>query len=122
MFLYLVEFLSELFSEKNYSYRTFSEITERPFSFLFYIILIPISVGLLVGFIRKFTDGKRWHGPPDVILSAHQSKNPLHIKTGFLTSFSSILSISIGGSVGQYGPLVHFGATLGAEIKSLFSF
>ena len=79
VFLYLVEFLSELFSEKNYSYRTFSEITERPFSFFFYIILIPISVGLLVGFIRKFTDGKRWHGPPDVILSAHQSKNPLHI-------------------------------------------
>ena len=121
VFLYLVEFLSELFSEKNYSYRTFSEITERPFSFLFYIILIPISVGLLVGFIRKFTDGTSWHGPPDVILSAHQSKNPLHIKTGFLTSFSSILSISVGGSVGQYGPLVHFGATLGAEIKSLFS-
>lgn len=121
LFLYLVKFLSDLFSEKNYTYQSVSEIIERPFSFFFYVILIPISIGLLVGFIRKFTDGNRWHGPPDVILSAHQSKNPLHIKTGFLTSFSSILSISIGGSVGQYGPLVHFGATLGAEIKNLFS-
>ena len=47
-------------------------------------------------------------------------KNPLDIKSGFLTSFSSIISISAGGSVGQYGPLVHFGATIGAEINNLF--
>ena len=30
------------------------------------------------------------------------------------------MSISAGGSVGQYGPLVHFGATIGAEINDLF--
>ena len=47
-------------------------------------------------------------------------KESLDIKSGFLTSFSSIISISAGGSVGQYGPLVHFGATIGAEINNLF--
>ena len=31
-----------------------------------------------------------------------------------------MISISAGGSVGQYGPLVHFGATLGANIKEFF--
>ena len=33
---------------------------------------------------------------------------------------ASVLSISSGSSVGQYGPLVHFGATIGAELKKLF--
>ena len=73
-----------------------------------------------MGCIRKYASDKRWHGPPDVILAAHCENNPLDIKSGFLTSFSSILSISAGGSVGQYGPLVHFGATIGAEINDLF--
>ena len=75
---------------------------------------------MIVGCIRKYASDSRWHGPPDVILAAHSENNPLDIKSGFLTSFSSILSISAGGSVGQYGPLVHFGATIGAEINDLF--
>ena len=81
---------------------------------------MPFLVGLIVGCIRKYASDSRWHGPPDVILAAHSENNPLDIKSGFLTSFSSILSISAGGSVGQYGPLVHFGATIGAEINDLF--
>ena len=79
-------------------------------------------VGLIVGIIRNFTEGKRWHGPPDVILSVHKDDEELNVKSGFLTSIASILSISCGSSVGQYGPLVHFGGTIGAEIKKLFSY
>ena len=72
--------------------------------------------------IRNFNQGKRWHGPPDVILAVHKEDEELNIKSGFLTSIASILSISCGSSVGQYGPLVHFGGTIGAEIKKLFSY
>ena len=50
--------------------------------------------------------------PPDVILATHSEKKPLDIKSGFISSFASILSISAGGSVGQYGPLVHLGLQL----------
>lgn len=120
-FLYSIKFLTQAFDSSNLTFQSFSNIFSHPISFFFYIILVPILVGLIIGLIREYTEGKRWHGPPDVILSVHQTKKPLDIKSGFLTSFSSILSISIGGSVGQYGPLVHFGATLGAEIKDLFS-
>ena len=81
---------------------------------------MPFLIGLFIGFLRKYAFDSRWHGPPDVILAAHSEKKPLDIKSGFLTSFSSILSISAGGSVGQYGPLVHFGATIGAELNQLF--
>ena len=55
-----------------------------------------------------------------MILSAHSNKEKLNIKSGFLASFSAVISISAGGSVGQYGPLVHFGATIGANIKNFF--
>ena len=82
--------------------------------------MLPIIAGLVVGFLRSMELGNRWHGPPDVILSAHSSKEKLSIKSGFVASLSAVISISAGGSVGQYGPLVHFGATLGANIKEFF--
>lgn len=119
-FLNFIKLLTNLFRNPENSFISFNEFFENPFDFIFFIFIIPFFVGLLVGYIRKFTNDKRWHGPPDVILSVHTKNNPLNIKTGFLTSLSSIFSISAGGSVGQYGPLVHFGATLGAEIKQFF--
>lgn len=120
LFLYLVNFLSLQFRDLNLNYSSLNELNFPQIKFIFYIIFVPTIVGFLIGRIRNLTDGKRWHGPPDVILSAHTKNSPLNIKTGFLTSFSSVLSISVGGSVGQYGPLVHFGATIGAEIRNYF--
>ena len=48
-----------------------------------------LGLGLIVGIIRKYASDSRWHGPPDDILAVHSEKNPLDIKSGFLTSFSS---------------------------------
>lgn len=119
-FLYSVDFLATLF-RKNYDEINFEDDYSY-FRFFIYFFAIPIFIGVLVGLIRNLNKDKRWHGPPDVILSVHQDNKELNIKSGFLTTIASILSISIGSSVGQYGPLVHFGGTIGAEIKKLFSF
>ena len=119
-FLYSVDFLATLF-RKNYDEINFEDDYSY-FRFFIYFFAIPIFIGVLVGLIRNLNKDKRWHGPHDVILSVHQDNNELNIKSGFLTTIASILSISIGSSVGQYGPLVHFGGTIGAEIKKLFSF
>ena len=59
----------------------------------------------------------RYHGPADVILSAHSPKEKLDPKTGFLSTFSAFVSASGGASVGQYGPLVHLGGTIGSLIN-----
>ena len=120
LFLYLINNLSHLF-RKDYESLNFSNDNNFLIIILFFI-LIPFIIGLVVGIIRNFNKDKRWHGPPDVILSVHQDKQKLNIKSGFLTSLASVLSISVGSSVGQYGPLVHFGGTIGAEIKKLFAF
>ena len=77
-----------------------------PYSLLFFITLLTQNVYLNIETIE-------WDIASYLIATQD-------IKSGFLTSFSSILSISAGGSVGQYGPLVHFGATIGAEINDLF--
>lgn len=119
-FLYSVDFLATLF-RKNYDEINFEDDYSY-FKFFIYFVAIPIFIGVLVGLIRNLNKDKRWHGPPDVILSVHQDNKELNIKSGFLTTIASILSISVGSSVGQYGPLVHFGGTIGAEIKKLFSF
>lgn len=119
-FLFSADFLTTIF-RKNYDEINFQDDYSY-FRFFIYFFAIPIFVGVLVGLIRNLNKDKRWHGPPDVILSVHQDNKELNIKSGFLTTIASILSISVGSSVGQYGPLVHFGGTIGAEIKKLFSF
>ncbi len=119
-FISLVKFLTHFFRNPERSFNSFQDLLTNTPEFIIFIFVLPFLAGLIVGFIRKYASDSRWHGPPDVILAAHSEKNPLDIKSGFLTSFSSILSISAGGSVGQYGPLVHFGATIGAEINDLF--
>ncbi len=119
-FISLVKFLTNVFRNPERSLNSFNDILTNTPEFVIFIFVMPFLVGLIVGCIRKYASDSRWHGPPDVILAAHSENNPLDIKSGFLTSFSSILSISAGGSVGQYGPLVHFGATIGAEINDLF--
>ncbi len=119
-FISLVKFLTKLFRDPDRNLNNIYALLDNSFEFIFFIILVPFLIGLFIGFLRKYAFDSRWHGPPDVILAAHSEKKPLDIKSGFLTSFSSILSISAGGSVGQYGPLVHFGATIGAELNQLF--
>ena len=117
-FISLVKYLTNVFRHPDRSFESIASLFTNTGEFLFFIILVPCSIGLLVGILREYALGDRWHGPPDVILATHSEKKPLDIKSGFLSSFASILSISAGGSVGQYGPLVHFGATIGAEINN----
>ncbi|MDA1272582.1 MAG: chloride channel protein [Verrucomicrobia bacterium] len=63
----------------------------------------------------------RWAGPADSMYAAHQVNEPLDIKTGLTSTLAAFASASGGGSVGQYGPIVHFGATMGIWVKRFVS-
>ena len=67
----------------------------------------------------KFFKIERWYGPADTIYAAHQNAGTLNIKRGFQSTLAAFFSISGGASVGIYGPLVHFGGTLGAFLRRL---
>ena len=88
---------------------------------LVFLTLAAIAIIL----VKRLLNISRYHGPADVILSAHSPTSELDIKTGFLSTFSAFISASGGASVGQYGPLVHLGGTIGnlinRRIKGLLS-
>lgn len=85
-------------------------------SVIFLWIAAAIVVALKVAFGIS-----RWTGPADSIYAAHQINEPLDIKTGLASTLAAFTAASGGASVGQYGPLVHFGATMGIWVKRFVS-
>jgi CIC family chloride channel protein len=62
----------------------------------------------------------RWHGPADAILGAHRPDAAFPAREGFISTTAAFVSASAGASVGQYGPVLHFGASVGAQVRALF--
>ena len=77
------------------------------------------KVAVLIILLKFLFDIARWHGPADAIHAAHRTDNELDVKSGFGSTLAAFISASGGASVGQYGPLVHFGATMGSFLRRL---
>lgn len=75
-----------------------------------------IAVGIIL-IIRRFFKITRFHGPADSIFAAHRTDNELDVRAGIGSTLAAFVSAAGGGSVGQYGPLVHFGATMGSFMR-----
>ena len=104
-----------LFLNNNFSLRT--NILGFELNLLPFLICFPAS--LLVGLLLKYSRLSRWYGPADTIFAAHHRAGTLDLKGGFISTFASCISLSGGASVGIYGPLVHFGATISAFLRRL---
>ena len=83
----------------------------------FFIILAAIAIL----FLRKIFGITKWNGPADSIYAAHQNTDELDIRTGVASTMAALVSAAGYASVGQYGPLVHFGATAGTAAKKLLN-
>lgn len=77
-------------------------------------IAVPAIGGLLVGLVHHQIPERRPHTPADVIAAVQTRRGQLPARVGALSALSGLLSLGAGASVGQYGPLVHMGATLGS--------
>ena len=82
-------------------------------------ICVPAAGGLLVGVIRVYIPGRRFHGPPDIIRTVQEMDGRIPVRTGILSAVASVVSLGAGASVGQYGPLAHLGATLGSLVARI---
>ena len=80
------------------------------------LLSLVIAAGLIL-VIRRVFGISRWHGPADSIYAAHRTDNELDVRAGFGSTLAAFISASGGASVGQYGPLVHFGATMGSFLR-----
>ena len=85
------------------------------------ICVFIILAALSILFLRKIFGISKWNGPADSIYAAHQTTNELDIKTGIASTIAALVSAAGYASVGQYGPLVHFGATAGTAAKKLLN-
>jgi len=69
--------------------------------------------------IKRIFRITRYHGPADSIYVAHHADDEPEWKAGIGSTLAAFVSASGGASVGQYGPLVHFGATVGSLVRRL---
>ena len=79
----------------------------------------PIIAGVIVAVIFNLAKLDRWHGPAESILASHVPSKRPNTEAGLLSTLASAVSLAGGASVGQYGPLVHFGGVLGDYFSKL---
>ena len=101
----------------DYSERLFA----RDPNIFFYLITLSMAL-VLVHYSRILINGKPFQSVSDSIYLAHKANNETDLKVGFISTFAAFFSASGGASIGQYGPLVHFGTTLGAWLKKTVPF
>jgi chloride channel protein, CIC family len=77
-------------------------------------IAVPAVGGLIVGYLHRTIPEQRPHTPADAIAAVQTRRGRLPARAGGITALSALISLGTGASVGQYGPLVHLGATLGS--------
>ena len=121
----IVSFVAQLFiiSAKNiYEFIFYNEsfklnltIWDLNLNLIPLLVCIPSSI--LVCLLMYKLKLPRWFGPADTIYAAHHRAGILDLKGGFGSTLASFISISGGASVGIYGPLVHFGATVSSFIR-----
>ena len=91
---------------------------DAQFKFSAWLFLLPALGGLAVGLLLKFAVDARAHGPADVIYAA-QSDKLMPTRSGLVVALSAVIGAGGGASIGQYGPLVHLGGTVGSAIARI---
>ena len=113
---FLVEAISEFFFSGHGS--ILERISVTPWYFL---LLIPTFGGLLVGLISKYSiaDAKG-HGVPEVMTAILQRGGVINPLVAVFKAVTTSITIGTGGSVGNEGPMVQIGASLGSGIGQFF--
>ena len=100
---------------------SFLSITIGSNSYSMTPILSLLIAAFIIIWLKRFLGVTAWAGPADSIYAAHNPTRALDLKVGLASTLAAFISASGGASVGQYGPLVHFGGTVGAAFKRLFN-
>lgn len=81
---------------------------------------VPALGGLLVGILLHSLKDQRSHTPADIIAAVQTRRGQLPLRPATLSGLAALVSLGSGASVGQYGPLVHIGGSLGSACARLF--
>jgi CIC family chloride channel protein len=117
----LVSVVAHFFVE-GVKYLSSPRLSVEPFNIsgfdIHYVQVFTLTLAaVLIYAVKKILMIGRWQGPADTIYGAHRPDNELDVKVGLSSTLVAFISASGGASVGQYGPLVHFGAVIGSACK-----
>jgi chloride channel protein, CIC family len=107
----VIGYFNELWAVELPTQINWSDLSYSPWIGLGLLIAALIAGRLLL----LITDG-RPRGPADLILAAQRNEMP-ELKNGFLSVGLTVVSVSGGGSVGMFGPLMHFGGCFSALVS-----
>ncbi|HZJ02731.1 MAG TPA: chloride channel protein, partial [Thermoleophilia bacterium] len=113
LFIYLIDFFRGLFTI------TVADL----FFFLgsYYLILLPVFGGLLVGpLIYYLAPEAKGHGVPEVMAAMETKGGRIRPRVILVKTVASALTIAVGGSVGREGPIVQIGAAFGSAVGQRF--
>lgn len=83
----------------------------------YYVILVPVAGGLLVGPLIYFLAREaKGHGVPEVMEAVSLKRGRIRPRVAVVKSLASSLCIGSGGSVGREGPIVQIGSSAGSAI------
>ena len=108
-----------IFLTSTYKSNHLLTFTLQDYQFSLMPLVVIIFAAFSIIYVRKIFGLDRFYGPADSIYAAHRSDNELDVRRGLGSTLSAFISASGGASVGQYGPLVHFGATMGSYLKQI---
>jgi CIC family chloride channel protein len=82
----------------------------------YYVILIPVIGGLIIGPIIYFTGAfeTKGHGVPEVMEAVTTEGGRIRTRVAAIKTLASSICIGSGGSVGREGPIVQIGSTIGS--------
>ncbi len=87
----------------------------------YFVILIPIIGGLLVGLMARFgSDRIRGHGIPEAIEAILLRGAKVEPKVAILKPISAAIAIGSGGPFGAEGPIIMTGGAFGSLIAQFF--
>ena len=116
LFIWLIVQAKELFFGYSLSY-----LNQFLISWKFWIPLIPLVGGLLVGpIVYGYAREARGHGVPEVMEAVAMRGGIIRPRVAIAKSIASAICIGSGGSAGREGPIVQIGSTIGSMIGQLF--
>ena len=87
----------------------------------YYIILLPVVGGLIVGLLVHFgAHEAKGHGVPEVMEAVAVKGGRIRPRVAAIKSLASSICIGSGGSAGREGPIVQIGASSGSTIGQWF--
>ncbi|MEW5922395.1 MAG: chloride channel protein [Candidatus Zixiibacteriota bacterium] len=116
VFIKLIQYFKELFFGSSAEV-----LTTFLGSFNYWIALIPMAGGFLVGpIVYKFAAEARGHGVPEVMLAVARKGGIIRARVALAKAVASAICIGSGGSAGREGPIVQIGSAIGSTIGQVF--